>query len=111
MARRKMTPFGRFFIALLIIAPLAYVGASYYNGQDPLASLRNLFSNQTTNTTKYTPTTTTTGASDARVKELQREVDLLEKRVERLEYLLRNNSNTNSSTTPSKNADGTRKPW
>lgn len=36
MARRKMTPFARFFIVMLIIVPLAYFGASWYNGEDPL---------------------------------------------------------------------------
>ncbi|MCB0551292.1 MAG: hypothetical protein KDD19_27220 [Phaeodactylibacter sp.] len=36
MPRRKMTPFARFFIVMLIIVPLAYFGASWYNGEDPL---------------------------------------------------------------------------
>lgn len=31
-----MTPFARFFIVMLIIVPLAYFGASWYNGEDPL---------------------------------------------------------------------------
>jgi hypothetical protein len=35
MARRKMTPFARFFIVMLIIVPLAYFGAAWYNGEDP----------------------------------------------------------------------------
>lgn len=32
-----MTPFARFFIVMLIIVPLAYFGASWYNGEDPLS--------------------------------------------------------------------------
>ena len=36
MPRRKMTPFARFLIVMLIIVPLAYFGASWYNGEDPL---------------------------------------------------------------------------
>ncbi len=45
MARKKfkMTGFARFFIAMLILAPLAYIGASYYNGEDGIENLKNLF--------------------------------------------------------------------
>jgi hypothetical protein len=44
MARRKMrlTAFARFFIVMLFLAPLAYMGASYYNGEDGLQNLKNL---------------------------------------------------------------------
>jgi cell division protein FtsB len=38
----KMTGCARFFIALIIIAPLAYLGASYYNGQDGVQNIKNL---------------------------------------------------------------------
>lgn len=41
MARRlKTTPFARFLIAMLFIVPLAYLGASYYNGEDPIALIK-----------------------------------------------------------------------
>jgi hypothetical protein len=42
MARRKtkLTPFARFFIFLLIAAPLAYLGASYYNGEDGVGKIK-----------------------------------------------------------------------
>ena len=37
MARRlKSTPFARFLLAMLFIAPMAYMGAAYYNGEDPI---------------------------------------------------------------------------
>ena len=36
MPKRKMTPFARFIIVMLFIVPLAYFGASWYNGEDPL---------------------------------------------------------------------------
>ncbi len=44
MASRKLrlTPFARFFIFLLFAAPLAYLGASYYNGQDGIAKIKDL---------------------------------------------------------------------
>jgi cell division protein FtsB len=47
MARRKtkLTPFARFFIFLLIAAPLAYLGASYYNGEDGIGKVKEMFGN------------------------------------------------------------------
>lgn len=38
----RVTGFTRFFIVMLLIAPLAYIGASYYNGQDGIQNLKNL---------------------------------------------------------------------
>ena len=38
----KTTGCARFFFALIILAPLAYIGASYYNGQNGIENLKNL---------------------------------------------------------------------
>ncbi len=45
MASRKLktTGIGRFLIFLIIVAPLIYLGASYYKGQDGLQNLKDLF--------------------------------------------------------------------
>ncbi len=37
-----MTPFARFFLVMLIAAPLAYLGSAYYNGVDPIENLKEL---------------------------------------------------------------------
>ncbi len=44
MARRplKVTGFTRFVIVMLFIAPLAYIGASYYNGEDGIQNIKDL---------------------------------------------------------------------
>lgn len=42
-AKFKMTGFARFFIFLIILLPLAYMGASYYHGEDGIQNLKNLF--------------------------------------------------------------------
>lgn len=43
MARKmKMTGFARFIIVLVVLTPLAYIGASYYNGEDGVQNLKNL---------------------------------------------------------------------
>jgi hypothetical protein len=46
-----MTGFARFFILMLFVVPLAYIGASYYNGQDGIQNIKNLFSGKTVETT------------------------------------------------------------
>ena len=36
----KATGCAKFFLVLVILAPLAYIGASYYNGEDGLAKIK-----------------------------------------------------------------------
>lgn len=43
MARKlKLTGFARFLIFLIIFAPIAFLGASYYNGEDGIQNLKNI---------------------------------------------------------------------
>lgn len=43
MAKRlQITGFARFLIVMVILAPAAYIGASYYNGQDGIQNFKNL---------------------------------------------------------------------
>lgn len=43
MAKRfKITGFARFLLVMTILAPLAYIGASYYNGQDGIQNFKDL---------------------------------------------------------------------
>ncbi|NUQ26375.1 MAG: hypothetical protein HUU34_20695 [Saprospiraceae bacterium] len=43
MARRlQITGFARFLIVMVILAPAAYIGASYYNGQNGIQNFKNL---------------------------------------------------------------------
>lgn len=43
MARKiRLTPFARLLIVLIIAAPIAYLAASYYNGQDGIQNLKEL---------------------------------------------------------------------
>ena len=43
----KTTGCAKFFLVLVILAPLAYLGASYFNGQDGLGNLKGIFSSKT----------------------------------------------------------------
>lgn len=43
MKRRfRLTGFARFFIVMLFVVPLAYIIASYYNGEDGLENIRRI---------------------------------------------------------------------
>ncbi|RMF03797.1 MAG: hypothetical protein D6772_01650 [Bacteroidetes bacterium] len=41
-ARTKLTPFARFLLFLIILLPLAYFGAAYYRGEDPVAKFKSV---------------------------------------------------------------------
>ena len=45
MARKKfkLTGFARFLLVMIVLAPLAFIGASFYNGEDGIENLKNLF--------------------------------------------------------------------
>lgn len=83
MARRlKTTPFARFLLVMIILAPLAYIGASYYNGEDGIQNFKNLIGLGEKTETTITPDKT--GQGDAVLK-LEDEVKYLKRRVEDLE--------------------------
>ena len=45
MARKKfkLTGFARFLLVMVVLAPLAFIGASFYNGEDGIENLKQLF--------------------------------------------------------------------
>jgi hypothetical protein len=45
MTRKKfrLTGFARFFLVMIVLAPLAFIGASFYNGENGIENLKNLF--------------------------------------------------------------------
>ena len=47
MPRTRLTGFSRLLIFLIIFLPLAYFGASYYNGEDPVARIKSMFGGTT----------------------------------------------------------------
>lgn len=48
MAKRtlRVTGFTRFFLVMIIVAPLAYIGASYYNGDNGVEKIKSLLNMQ-----------------------------------------------------------------
>lgn len=87
MSRRsvRLTPFTRFFLLMLIVAPLAYMGAAYYNGEDGWAKLKQMVgleqsqsnTEADTGTKELPPATTGTPDEElARLKKLINEQEM-----------------------------------
>lgn len=66
MKKYKATGCARFFLVMLILAPLAYIGASYYNGQDPIENIKGLFGSSDSNSEQrtYTPPPSESNGND-----------------------------------------------
>lgn len=96
MAKKyKLTGFSRFLVVMLFLIPGAYIGASYYNGEDGIQNIKELIgldtneSSASTSTSTPATTTTTSTATDeelpSSVKMLQDELKDLRRRIEAME--------------------------
>lgn len=97
MAKKyKLTGFSRFLVVMLFLVPGAYIGASYYNGEDGIQNIKELVgiesgqsSNSTSTSTPDTPSTPTNTATRSElptdVKMLQDELSDLQRRIEAME--------------------------
>lgn len=92
----KLTGFARFFIAMLFLAPLAYIGASYYNGEDGIKNIKNFFQGLTgggstdseTKSMEHTETTTDDTQNQEDVLEEKRRLEEeIRKKNEQIEAL------------------------
>lgn len=48
-SKYKITPFFRFLLAMIIIVPLAYFGASLYRGENPVENIQKSIDNKPSN--------------------------------------------------------------
>ena len=95
MAKIKITPFARLLMFLLIFLPVAYFGASYYNGEDPVANIKNVLGtddvpaqeqvDNRSGTSPSTPPATFQNVRDLRneVKELKKSLAIAEEQLAR----------------------------
>lgn len=78
----KTTGCAKFILMLVILAPLAYLGASYFNGQDGIQNIRDLFGGNG-DRTQVVESRDTDDLTD-QIKDLREEVKALEKENDRL---------------------------
>lgn len=74
MAKTRITGFARLLIFLLVFLPLAFFGASYINGEDPVAKVKEYLGGAGTTTAPQTEQP----ASSNRTSDLQKRIDALE---------------------------------
>ncbi len=96
MKRRfRLTGFARFFIVMLFIVPLAYLGASYYRGEDGIQNLKNLLgidkgsARADAPSQVNRPTNGFKNASGAEMQELKTRIEALEKENRDLKVKIR----------------------
>jgi len=96
----KVTGFTRFFIVMLLVAPLAYIGASYYNGENGIEKIKQFLkigSTETEVVEEKTPTTNEkvlvneSPASSDLVNENKKLKEELEFKAKRIDELYREN--------------------
>jgi len=87
----SLTPFARLFLVLLIAGPLSYIGASYYNGEDGIQNIKNLFGSESVSETKTEETESNDGYDfETENKALRKEVKALKEENKNLRKQLEN---------------------
>jgi hypothetical protein len=94
----KLTGFARFFFAMIIIVPLAYFGASYYNGEDGVGNFKKMIGididpdEETTTISADREDDQPAAKKDnsAEVTRLRKKINELEKENDKLNQLLKN---------------------
>jgi hypothetical protein len=87
MAKRKMTPFARLLIFLIIFLPLAYLAAAYINGEDGIANIKRMLGMETAPRTEAVApppaadTETAPLSPEDRAAALEREIEELEAKL------------------------------
>ncbi len=83
-AKYKTTPFFRFLLAMIIIIPLAYFGASYYRGENPIKNIQNTVESSASNDASQTDLIKEQNKLikqlEAQIKEKDREIARLKNR-------------------------------
>ena len=81
----KMTSFARFLIFMLFFAPLAYMGASYYNGEDGIQKIKNLIKFEKNNTTETKVVESNTESKDEVIRMQAEHIAILKEKIAELE--------------------------
>ncbi|MEZ4906976.1 MAG: hypothetical protein R2771_04900 [Saprospiraceae bacterium] len=93
----KMTTFSKFLIFLIFAAPLSYIGASYYNGQNPFEKFKeiSIFENSKSESTTTKVITNENSNNNVGEESFNKEIELkeleikqLNKRIEKLEEII-----------------------
>lgn len=88
MSKRRLTPFARFFFALLIIVPGAFFAASYINQEDPMQTIKQWTGQE--ETPEKTKPTSSESEPEVRLEDLQKELRERDREISDLRQQLKN---------------------
>lgn len=97
MARKaRLTVFSRFLIMMLVVGPLAFLGASYYNGENGVETVKDLFNqggkeSVTEKTRTNRSEASDTEADDKATYKIQKLEEALEYKQKRLDEMHKEN--------------------
>ena len=96
MARKaRLTVFSRFLIMMLVVGPLAFLGASYYNGENGVETVKDLFNqggkDSVTETRTNRSEANDTEADDKATYKIQKLEEALEYKQKRLDEMHKEN--------------------
>lgn len=80
--RLRLTGFARFLMVMVILVPAAYIGASYYNGEDGIQNIKQLLG---IHSSSSGAASSNTRNSNAPAAGKESETDRLQQRIEALE--------------------------
>lgn len=101
--RTKITPFARLLIFLIILVPLAYGGASYIRGEDPIANFKAVISGEQAKTNSSSSSSSkSTYNPSSEVERLKKENRELKEKVKELEAALDAQQSGSSSSSRQK---------
>lgn len=92
--RTKMTPIARLLLFLIILIPLAYGGAAYIRGEDPIANVKAMMNGE--QSASSSSSEKQTYDPQAEIKRLKTENRELKARVQELEAALEKQESTSS---------------
>ncbi|MEL6660605.1 MAG: hypothetical protein AAFY48_13285 [Bacteroidota bacterium] len=94
-SKKKLTPFARLLIFLVILVPLAYGGAAYIRGEDPVANVKAMMNgDQPATAASNTSSSSATLDKQEVIERLKKENRELKARIQKLEAELESNSSS-----------------
>lgn len=79
--RFRLTGFARFLFVMVILVPAAYIGASYYNGENGIANIKKLVGIESSES----GSNSRTKSNDSQPANNNTEISMLKQRIEDLE--------------------------
>ena len=95
--RTKLTPFVRLLLFLVFLVPLAYGGALYLQGKDPIAEVKGMMGGEKSSSSSSKSSSSSTYNPQQEIEKLKKENRELKQKVKDLEAKIKEQENTGAS--------------